>query len=154
MIKKPMKIIGKACACLILIFFIISMASWNISTIYDEVTYSSTSATLGRMETLISMGRYNELREQLSWTRKSYAPAYDAMWEVVDAYDLVCEYEMYQTAAANQDTVSESGEAYLRQAAEARSALQKVCEESTFEENGKTLRYFLKRVGTSESPSK
>lgn len=66
MIQKPMKIIGKAAACLFLLVFTIQLAGWSVTTIYDEVTYSSTSATLGRMDTLISQGKYNELREQLS----------------------------------------------------------------------------------------
>lgn len=79
-------------------------------------------------------------------------PAYDGVWEIVKAYDFVCDYEMYVRALDNSGENSAS--AYADKALSAKEELQKICEESTVSKNKRTLDYFMKRVNSTNKAVK
>lgn len=71
---------------------------------------------------------------------QSYEEEFDYLWEQVDMYDTYNQYQIYMKAAE----VSETGkqEYYLEKAEECKRILQKICAESTFEENVLYAEYY------------
>lgn len=146
MIKKPSTIVFKSIAIVCLLGMILQMAHYTLVTAGDNARYNSIEGRLLRLEELSDRGDFDRIRDNLSYYEKSYDEAYDPMWEITEAYNAVCDYQIYAYGLEHPSEATDN-EAWRSYAVDmqwqCREKIKAISEVSTFSENAKVLQYFL-----------
>ena len=149
MIKHPGKIIMKIMICVCMIGVMIYILQWSLRDSMDQREYSSTAASLTRLEQLCERGQFDRFSESITCGINLRQEAYAPSWELEQAYLQVCDYEVYAhglrflpASIADSAWTSRAG-AIQKQS---HDIITGMYEAGTYPQNEKILKFFLSRT--------